>query len=393
MTGELVPKLLPILGKSLDQKFNVFDVMHHGTHERQISNVFGWLLDSGGSHDLHDRFIRIFIDEVNAACTGPSPFDYGSYRVRQEVNTGSVGDPADIADLVLENQDASLVVENYFISDGHGHAYERYLDFSRREGRQGAVVLLCRDEDRSRQTSGWDKALVLTYSRLIDRLYDAVRDDPNYQQENSDSYSFIQQMHRKFVRSGGLMEKRDVLRFITAMCDTGEAKRYQTRRQDEAAEEFASDLAVQAREQFVEGREVLQGVKNRLRAFAEGPLKRQVRETLGGAPTCKVGANLQGIYQWTITVDVSEGVAGSGGSHVQLKFGPTAWYANERDPCWKSTVDLEIVNYSYVFVTLVDVLMIRQTTVTLEEVLDGLDPDDCRLHDEIIRLLEMNSKA
>ena len=41
MTGDLVTELLPILGRSLDVGFNVFDVMHHGTHEKQISNVFG----------------------------------------------------------------------------------------------------------------------------------------------------------------------------------------------------------------------------------------------------------------------------------------------------------------------------------------------------------------
>lgn len=37
---DLVTALLPVLHRSLDARFNVFDVMHHGTHEKQISNVF-----------------------------------------------------------------------------------------------------------------------------------------------------------------------------------------------------------------------------------------------------------------------------------------------------------------------------------------------------------------
>jgi hypothetical protein len=166
LTDDLVTELLPILGRSLERGFNVFDVMHHGTHEKQISNVFGWLLDVGGTHNLQDRFLKIFIDEVNALSSG-SPLPYEKYRVRQEVNTGSVADEVDIADLVLEGVSAMIVVENYFTSDGHGHSYEGYLDFSRRQGKQGAVVLLCREEDRTRQSHGWENAVVLTYNRLI----------------------------------------------------------------------------------------------------------------------------------------------------------------------------------------------------------------------------------
>jgi hypothetical protein len=151
LTDDLVTELLPILGRSLERGFNVFDVMHHGTHEKQISNVFGWLLDVGGNHNLHDRFLQIFINEVNAVSSA-SPLPQETYRVRQEVNTGLGVDQVDIADLVLEGASAVLVVENYITSDGHGHSYERYLEFGRREGKQCAVVLLCRDENRSRQT-------------------------------------------------------------------------------------------------------------------------------------------------------------------------------------------------------------------------------------------------
>lgn len=150
MADDLVTELLPILGRVLDRGFNVFDVMHHGTHEKQISNVFGWLLDSGGSHDLGRRFIAIFVDAVNSAAPGAMPFPTTGYRVRQEVNTSSSPGEADIADLVLDSSAARIVVENFHTSDGHGHSFEKYEEYSTQDGRQGTVVLLCRDEDRSR---------------------------------------------------------------------------------------------------------------------------------------------------------------------------------------------------------------------------------------------------
>ena len=59
-------------------------------------------------------------------------------------------------------------------------------------------------------------------------------------------------MHRKFVKGRGPMEDQDVLGFVVAMCETGQAKRYQERRQDVAAEQFANELADQAKERFGE---------------------------------------------------------------------------------------------------------------------------------------------
>ena len=56
---DLVTQLLPLLGRSLKAGFNVFDVMRHGSHEKQISNVFGWLLDPEATHELGDLFQRI----------------------------------------------------------------------------------------------------------------------------------------------------------------------------------------------------------------------------------------------------------------------------------------------------------------------------------------------
>jgi hypothetical protein len=164
VSDDLVTGLLPVLGRSLELGFNVFDVMHHGLHEKQISNVFRWLLDPEQTHNLGDRFLRIFIDELNRVSAGSEPLQHGSYLVRQEVNTSVGGAGADIADLVLESEDA-VVVENYFTSDGHGHSYSGYLAFSVRDGKRGAVVLLCRDEDMSSQTLGWEEAAVLTYGR------------------------------------------------------------------------------------------------------------------------------------------------------------------------------------------------------------------------------------
>lgn len=387
MSDGLVTGLLPVLGRSLELGFNVFDVMHHGLHEKQISNVFRWLLDPEQTHNLGDRFLRIFIDELNRVSAGSEPLPHGSYLVRQEVNVAMGAWGADIADLVLESEAAVVVVENYFTSDGHGHSYSGYLAFSVRDGKRGSVVLLCRDEDASLQTMGWENAAVLTYGKLAERLLEHVGGDRAYQRKNPDAYAFIEQLHRKFVRGRGRVGDQEVLNFVVAMCDTGEVRRYQEQPQEVAAKRFADDLAVQARERFGEGRDLLQRVKGRLSAFSEGPLRRQLNATRGEGFVRGVDARLAGIYQWTINIDVKDEANQTGQSRLQLKFGPSAWFANERDPSWTRTVESGQADYSRLFLTRAGVKEVRQSTVSIQDVLDGLGPADPRLHDEIIGLL------
>ena len=62
---EFVTRLLPVLAKKRHEDFNAFDVMRYGGYEKQLSDVFAWLLDADGTHKLGDAFLRIFIDEVN----------------------------------------------------------------------------------------------------------------------------------------------------------------------------------------------------------------------------------------------------------------------------------------------------------------------------------------
>lgn len=386
-SNDLISRLLPVLGRSLDVGFNVFDVMHHGKHEKQLSNVFRWLLEIGGTHNFDGLGQRLFVELVNLDRGSEPALSPGPYMVRQEVNTskGDIGE--DIADLVLESDTAVIVVENYGTSDGHGHDYDRYLQFSMRGGKSGAVVLLCAEEDRSLLANGWEQAPVITYERFLDRLVAELDRDSTYAKQNLEQYSFIRQMQSKYGSGRGRMSDKDVLNFVTAMCATGEARRYQGRDHDVSAERFASDLAQQARERFYEGRDVLQDIKVRLRAYGNAVLGKQLNATLGFGFVKRVTANYSGIYQWTINLETAKAHDLFGESLLQIKFGPSAWFANEQDTHWQQKVAPEVADYSRLFIS-ANSHEIRQSAVSLHEVLCGLAPDDVRLHDEFIALLQ-----
>ena len=264
------------------------------------------------------------------AAQAEEAFTHGPYLVRQEVNTSGAEDGPDIADLVLESDQERLVIENYFTSDGHGHDYGSYSKFAERGVQRGVVVLLCRDEDSSRLIGGWEEASVVTYDKVVRELRQKIASD--YPQKHPEAYSFIDQMYRKFVKGRGRMEDHEVLEFLTVMCSTGEARRYREQSQEAAARKFADDVANQAVERFGEGRELLQRVKGRLKTYCSRVLQAQLNDTMSAGFVTEVSATYAGIYQWTVNLKVADEGDDIGEAKLQLKFGPSAWFANEEDP-------------------------------------------------------------
>ena len=135
---------------------------------------------------------------------------------------------------------------------------------------------------------------------------------------------------------------------------------------------------------------MLQRVKAALRGYAAEVLKDQVNKEFGREYISEVRVGFQGLYQWTVNLvrpGESEAV-------VQLKFGPSAWRANEEkrgdwgNDTWEETVPVGQADYSHIFITRrTGRKSIRQSGVTLREVLDGLSSDDLRLRDEIVQFV------
>lgn len=188
------------------------------------------------------------------------------------------------------------------------------------------------------------------------------------------------------------MEDQQVLDFVVAMCVTGEAGRYGEQQHGSAAERFANEVAQQARERFGEGRDLLTRAKDRLGNFSREHIRRQLNLALGEGFTGQVVSNYQGIYRWTISFSLPGFVlpqeAESGEPPLRLKFGPSAWFANEQDLHWKVKIDPKNADYSRLFITWEATREIRQSVVTVQEVLDGLSADDMRLRDEILSLIQ-----
>lgn len=383
MSG-FVTALVPMLSRSLAEEFNVFRVMHHGTHEKQLSNVFAWLLAADATHGLGDAFQCILLERINAERPADKLPSIG-YRVAQEVDTrgdeeaagGEVG--MDIADIVLSRQDAAVVIENYGTSDGHGHDFHRYLAHAVGPGRAAAVVLLCHRREAHRQRDGWKEAVVVTYAEVLGDLHAHVAHDPAWCERHPDQFFFIQQMIDHFVEGPAAVNPDDQISFIKAMCETGESARYGYRSQDYATQEFADLVAEHARRQLEDSRKTLATVKAGLQGFARTTLTDQVNEKVERGQVQKSEARLKGIWQWCVALYRADAQP-----TILLVFGPTAVVENERAPELVSDPD-----YSRVFVTLKatgqqSLERIVQTEVSLGEVINGLSQDDDRLRDAVL---------
>lgn len=172
----------------------------------------------------------------------------------------------------------------------------------------------------------------------------------------------------------------DLIKFVGAMCASGEAGRFGFKRPEEAKSNFGEELKEQAMARFAESRGLLQRVKQRLKNDAQ--VLSQVSAALGTG-IAEVKTNYAGIYQWTVGFTV----LGESEPGFQLKFGPSAWYANEKDENWTRTISASAADYSCLFLTRVRTKEVRQSAVTLLEVLDGLSKDDFRLREKIVWLI------
>lgn len=382
MSVDLVTRFLPILTHPLrEAEFNVFDVMHHGTHEKQLSNVFAWLLDREASHRLDLTFQRIFVEEVNRALPSSPAVEYGPYSVRQEVNTSPPGTPMDIADLVLESHDTVLVIENYFVADGHGHSFQRYQQFGAREGKRGVVVMLCGSRGSADLTDGWDGSAVVTYPNLVQALARHIAADNAYERLHPHQHVFIKNMERHFLR-GRQVNDYELVNFVEAICAAGEAGHYGSKKREAAAINFADTLRAQALDRFGESVDLLRRLKSALFNYTSDHLREQINHALDADIVGSVYKNYSGNFEWTIGLyradDPSTRLA-------QIKFGPSAWYANERDTHWQIKVPTDQADYSRLFLT--RGTEIRQSQVSLHDVLDLRDSSDLRLRDELLALI------
>ena len=387
--SRLVTTLVPSLSRSLAEQFNVFRVMHHGTHEKQLSNVFAWLLRADGTHELGDTFQRIFMDRINTALSENTRFPTSGYRVTQEVDTS--GDEAagkDIADIVLMTPHESVVVENFGTSDGHGHDYYGYLSYGAQGGRRSVVVLLCIRHESERQTDGWEHATVLTYAELLSDLHLHVKADKKWRRDHPQQNFFINELVENFVEGPSAVNTADQITFIKTMCETGESARYGQRPQDAAAEQFAQTLAQHAKQQFEDGRKALGEIKRYLRQYAERRLMHQVNDALGQEVVVKVLANFVGQWEWYVRLlDINGDVV------VGLVFGPTAATYNEEVP-----EPLQSPDFSKIFLLTRSSdaeprRSLHQTDIGMDEVLTGFEPADDRLAQAVIPLVQADYTA
>lgn len=376
----MVTALVPSLSRSLAERFNVFRVMHHGTHEKQLSNVFAWLLRGDATHGLGDAFQRIFVSQVRAQLAPGMDLPAAGYRVTQEVNTSGPDELSlDIADIVLTSANAVLVVENFESSDGHGHGYERYLRFGQAGGATlSVVVLLCHRHEPSRQRDGWENAVVLTYAELLGELQEHLVADARWKRSHPEPDFFINQLIDHFVEGVAAVNIEDQISFISAMCATGESARYGHQPHDVAAEEFANLVAQHARSQFEEARGTLGRVKRALKDHTDRTLVAQLNAALAAGQVTSVKTPFQGQWQWCVALNRQDAVP------LFLEFGPTAEAENARVP-----QPLADPDYTKVFITrrrdgADDIDLIVQTDVGLDEVLAGLSATDVRLRDALV---------
>lgn len=384
MSTGLAAALVPHLVRADEEAFNLFRVLHHGTHEKQLSNLFAWLLKPTGSHGLGDLGLRTFIEIVQAqrpsALLGPS----GQVQVFQEVG---VRDRADIADILLLTDSTAFVIENYYTSDGHGHSYDDYIQHGRHYRDDSVAVLLCGKFETARQTKGWEKAPVVAYHDWIAAVDASL--PPDFPKKRPAQHWLLDQMVNYFVRGvRTVKETHELVALMAVLADRGLDEVY---RRPQGAEDLMRVLAGDVEASFAASRDLLQDVKSRLKNHCDTVLIPALNAELGDGYVRRRAKDYSGIYQWTINLHTASGAGGAkddgGPGVVQIKWGPSASHAISRDPDWRGSWQSPTApDYARLFLTFDHKIV--PSRVGLSEVVTDLPPSDTRLVDEVRNLLE-----
>ena len=111
-------------------------------------------------------------------------------------------------------------------------------------------------------------------------------------------------------------------------------------------------------------------------------LKRQLDDARPPTVVRKVAANYVGKWRWEVILHLE--TTDSTSDDIQLIFGPSAWHTQHE----AAPMPLADPDYSRIFIWRHSTREFRQSAVTLQEILDGLDHEDTRLRDEILELLD-----
>jgi len=377
----LVTSLVPSLSRSLTRQFNLFHVLRHGTHEKQLSNVFAWLLDADETHGLGDVFQRIFIKLINEQIDSEPPLPFEKYRVQQEVDTAIDETAKDIADIVMFGKEATVVIENFISSDGHGHDYYGYLNFGAQGGTQSVVVLLCSRHEPARQIDGWQHAVVITYVHALKPLKEHVMNNAAWCETHAPQNYLLTQLFEHFIEGPNAVNSHDQIEFIKVLCETGESERYGKRPLDNQAEEFSDLIAQHAKRQFEEGRVLLGKVKRALRDLAESVVRNQINARADQELVGSARARLAGQYEWYVVLHSPEGNVLGG-----FVFGPSAVFYNSIN-----NRPIDKPDYSQIFAmvetkTQADYVLV-ETGVGFAELATGVPAEDTRLSEAFLRAL------
>jgi hypothetical protein len=136
---------------------------------------------------------------------------------------------------VLTSERATIVVENFESSDGHGHDYHGYSAYGAAGGKHSVVVLLCARLESHRQTDGWEHAVAVTYANLLGDLQAHVASDPAWQRAHPQQNFFINELVQHFTEGPEVVSQEDRIAFIKTMCETAESACYGYRPHEVAA--------------------------------------------------------------------------------------------------------------------------------------------------------------
>jgi hypothetical protein len=202
---------------------NIFDVLQITKNEIRHSNFLAWLLDSRGSHNLGDLFLRRFLREVFASDlmadldqVEANELELSGVEIRREWQN---------IDLLIVHDEVVVCIENKVLSSEHSNQLSRYRAIVEDAfpDRKLSFVFLTPDGDVSESESS--SYAPISYDFVVTQLKRIVETHGNSMNSRVATYitDYIKTIERELMQTDELTElarriyknHRDIIDFVS----------------------------------------------------------------------------------------------------------------------------------------------------------------------------------
>lgn len=196
------------LNENNSDKFNIFSILLKSSDEVNLHSKFIYeLINPKGSHQQHETFLNLFIQEINSEKSEKITIEpLMAYREKNNI------------DILLKSKNQAIIIENKIYTEDHSNQLSKYLTLIKKEGyskEKISLIYLTLFNEEPNEKKVKDIVINITYEtnikNWIELCIKEVAMIPTLRETLVQYLMLINKLTNQSQNKGYLMEIKDIL--------------------------------------------------------------------------------------------------------------------------------------------------------------------------------------